>query len=33
MLDPQQVPNKKADVKNIWNDLDTHIQLQISAFA
>ena len=33
MLDPQQVPNKKADVKNIWNDLNIHIQLQISAFA
>lgn len=33
MLDPQQVPNKKSDVKNIWKDLDNHIQLQINAFA
>jgi hypothetical protein len=33
MLQPEQVPNKKTDVKNIWVDLDEHIQLQINAFA
>jgi hypothetical protein len=33
MLEPEQVPNKKTDVKNIWVDLDEYIQLQINAFA
>lgn len=33
MLEPEQVPNKKSDVKNVWRDLDVHIELQINAFA
>lgn len=32
MLDTQQIPNKKADIKNVWGDLNAYIELQINAF-